>query len=237
MCKGRFVACSAPEHELESRQPRRAPPPTSGDIPMHARIFLSLVSVFALSVAAEAIRAEDLSAEEKQQGFQSLFNGKDFTGWRFVGKGDDTKEAPNWKVADGVIQLSGGGSPHLSTDREYADFEMRFEWRGLKDRYNSGFYVRSGPKLGSNQINLAKGAEGKFMAKVTGGDPVPQLQKPSGEWNEWRVVVEGEKATFWCNGKQAWEATSLKPAKGYIGLQAEGAALEFRNLRLREIKH
>lgn len=204
---------------------------------MPARLLLSLVSVFVLSVAADAIRAEDLSAEEKQQGFQSLFNGKDFTGWRFVGKGDDTNEAPNWKVADGVIQLSGGGSPHLSTVREYADFEMRLEWRGLKERYNSGFYVRSGPKLGSNQINLAKGAEGKFMAKVTGGDPVPQLQKRTGEWNEWRVVVEGEKAVFWCNGKQAWEATGLKPAKGYIGLQAEGAALEFRNLRLREIKH
>jgi len=203
---------------------------------MRTRLLFSLLSLVALSVAADTVRAEVLSAEEKQQGFQSLFNGQDFTGWRFVGKGDDTKEAPNWKVADGVIALSGGGSPHLSTDREYADFEMRFEWRGMKDKYNSGFYVRSGPKLGSNQINLAKGAEGKFMAKVTGGDPVPQLQKPSGEWNEWRVVVDGEKATFWCNGKQAWEATGLKPAKGYIGLQAEGAALEFRNLRLREIK-
>lgn len=203
---------------------------------MVARILFSIVSWSILFVAADAVRAEDLSAEEKQQGFQSLFNGKDFTGWRFVGKDGETNEAPNWKVADGVIQLSGGGSPHLSTDREYTDFEMRFEWRGLKDRYNSGFYVRSGPKLGSNQINLAKGAEGKFMAKVTGGDPVPQLQKPSGEWNEWRVVVEGETATFWCNGKQAWVATGLKPAKGYVGLQAEGAPLEFRNLRLREIK-
>lgn len=203
---------------------------------MLVRVMLSLLSAMLLAVAAATDRAEDLSAEEKQQGFQSLFNGKDFTGWRFVGKDGETKDAPNWKVADGVIQLSGGGSPHLSTDREFTDFEMRFEWRGVKDRYNSGFYVRSSPKLGSNQINLAKGAEGKFMAKVTGGDPVPQLQKPSGEWNEWRVIVEGEKAVFWCNGKQAWEATGLKPAKGYIGLQAEGAPMEFRNLRLREIK-
>ena len=203
---------------------------------MPARIFLLLISVFVLPVAADALRAEDLSAEEKQQGFQSLFNGKDFTGWRFVGKGGETKEAPNWKVADGVIQLSGGGSPHLSTDREYADFEMRFEWRGLKERYNSGFFIRSGPKLGSNQINLAKGHEGVFMAKVAGGVPVPELQKPSGEWNEWRVVVEGEQVTFWSNGKQAWNVTGLRPSKGYIGLQAEGAPLEFRNLRLREIK-
>jgi len=43
-----------------------------------------------------------------------------------------------------------------------------------------------------------------------------------------------EKATFWCNGKQAWEATGLKPTKGNTGLQAKGAALGFRNFRLHE---
>lgn len=202
---------------------------------MNIRIPIALSSLVVVFAAASGTFAQELSAEEKQQGFQSLFNGKDFSGWHFVGKEGESKEAPNWKVADGVIQLSGGGSPHLSTDREYADFEMRFEWRAMKERYNSGFWIRSGPKLGSNQINLAKGAEGKFMAKVTGGDAVPKLQKPAGEWNEWRVVVEGEKTTFWCNGEKAWEATGLKPAKGFIGLQAEGAAMEFRNLRLREI--
>lgn len=180
--------------------------------------------------------AVDLPAEERAAGFQPLFNGTDFAGWRFVGKEGPAPDAPNWSIADGVIRLSGGGSPHLSTDREFDDFEMRFEWRALKDRYNSGFWIRSGPKLGSNQINLAKGAEGKFMANAKGGDAVPQLQKPAGEWNEWRVLVEGEQVVFYCNGEKAWEATSLKPARGYIGLQAEGAPLEFRNLRIREIR-
>ena len=203
---------------------------------MHRCLSWSFATLLSFCIATVALRAEGVSEEEKQQGFQSLFNGQDFSGWRFVGKEGETETASNWKVADGVIQLSGGGSPHLSTAREYADFEMRFEWRGMKERYNSGFFLRSGPKLGSNQINLAKGAEGTFMAKVTGGVAVPQLQKPSGEWNEWRVIVEGENATFWCNGQQAWSVTGLKPSQGYIGLQAEGAPLEFRNLRLREIK-
>ena len=38
------------------------------------------------------------------------------------------------------------------------------------------------------------------------------------------------------NGKLAWEATGLAPERGHIGLQAEGAPLEFRNLQVREIK-
>jgi hypothetical protein len=57
--------------------------------------------------------AGELSQEEKSAGFVSMFNGREFTGWRFTG---DTppEEVTNWKVVDGVIQLSGGGSPHLA---------------------------------------------------------------------------------------------------------------------------
>lgn len=71
---------------------------------------------------------------------------------------------------------------------------------------------------------------------MQGAKTVPGLQKPAGEWNEWRVVVQGDRVTLWCNGQRAWEATGLRPDRGYIGLQAEGAPMEFRNLRLREIK-
>jgi hypothetical protein len=50
------------------------------------------------------------------------------------------------------------------------------------------------------------------------------------------LVARGDRLTLWCNGKKAWEATGLRPAKGYLGLQAEGAPVEFRNLRVREVK-
>jgi len=178
---------------------------------------------------------EGLSADERDAGFVSMFNGRDFTGWRLGGKESPPKELPaNWKVEDGVIKLSGGGSPHLASAKPYANFEMRFEWRGVKDKYNSGFFVRSGENVGANQINLAYRHEGAFLGgKVVGAKEVPQLQKPAGEWNEWRVLVVGDKISFWCNGQIAWEATGIKPAEGYIGLQAEGAAMEFRKLRIR----
>ena len=201
---------------------------TSATIHALAAFLLSLGSLIA------AANGQELSPEEKDMGFVSLFNGKDFTGWRFTG---DVAEPDNWKVANGVIQLSGGGKPHLATAKEYADFEMRFEWRSVKKSYNSGFFIRSGKNLGSNQLNLAKGSEGAFIGgKVEGAKAVGDLQKPAEEWNEWRVLAQGEKITFWCNDKLAWEGTGLKPASGFIGLQAEGAAMEFRNLRLREVK-
>lgn len=199
-----------------------------------------LVMGFGLGMlnADESGASNSLTEEERAAGFVSMFNGKDFTGWRFDGTESPPRELPaNWSVADGVIKLSGGGKPHLASAKAYGDFEMKFEWRGVKDKYNSGFFIRSGEKVGANQINLARGSEGAFIGgKVTGATPAPKLQKAAGEWNEWRVLVVGEKVTFWCNGQLAWEATGLKPESGYIGLQAEGASMEFRNLRIREVK-
>jgi hypothetical protein len=203
------------------------------------RGFRAGIGALSLLAAVAALHAEGgISEKEKSEGFKPLFNGKDFTGWRFSGgKEDGAREAANWKVQDGMILLTGGSEPHLATEQEYADFELRLEWRALRDPYNSGLYIRSGRKVDANQINLAKGKEGDLInGKAKGGKPVPQLQKPAREWNDWRVLVRGDKVTFWCNGQQAWEATGISPARGYIGIQAEGAPIEFRNLRIREIK-
>jgi hypothetical protein len=184
-----------------------------------------------------AAEVAELSKEKKDAGFVPLFNGRDFSGWRF-GEESPPKELPsNWKVEDGVIKVTGGGKPHLASAKEYANFELRLEWRGLKEKYNSGLFIRSGKEVGANQINLAHKSEGAFIGgKLAGARAVGDLQKPAGEWNEWRVLAVGDKVTFWCNGKQAWEGMGLKPEKGYLGLQAEGAAMEFRNIRIREIK-
>jgi hypothetical protein len=189
--------------------------------------------------ATLAARAEGLSDEEKAAGFVPLFNGTDLNGWRFTGSDQSPpKTLPeNWKIEEGVIKVTSGGKPHLATAEKFGDFELRLEWRGMRDKYNSGLFIRSKPELGSNQLNLAKGSEGAFInGKVEGAKPVGALQKPPGEWNEWRIIAQGEKLTFYCNGQLAYEATGLKPAEGHIGLQAEGAPLEFRNIRLRKIE-
>ncbi len=178
--------------------------------------------------------ADDLALEE---GFSPMFNGRDFSGWQFDQKWSLPDPAPkNWSVADGVIRLAGGGRPHLGSQWDYEDFDMRFQWRATREKYNSGFYIRSNRKVGNNQINLAKGGEGHFFGgKMNGGKPVPELQKPAMEWNEWRVLVQGDKVRFWCNGKLAWEGTEFASKRGHIGLQAEGAPLEFRRLRIQEL--
>lgn len=170
-------------------------------------------------------------------GFEDLFNGRDFTGWRFSLQKTGDPWPDNWKIKDGVIYLTGLSRPNLVTTRAFTDFEMKFEWRALTPKFNGGFYIRSKPDTGNNQIRVDRSYEGAFLAgNLNGAKAVPTLQKAVGEWNEWRVIVKGSTATLHCNGKLAWEATGLTPASGYIGLQAEGTPMEFRNLQLRELR-
>jgi predicted dehydrogenase len=173
---------------------------------------------------------------QEEEGFVPLFSGKDFSGWRFSPASAPDKLPRNWSVADGLIKLAGDGSPHLASQWDYDDFEVRLQWKAYKKGYNSGFYVRSGRAVNANQINLAETDCGHLInSSSKGGPKVPELQKPVGQWNDWRVRVVGSKLTFWCNGQKAWEVEDFQPARGYLGLQAEGAQIDFRNIRVKEL--
>jgi hypothetical protein len=187
----------------------------------------------AICFTCSPLRAQ--SPDEIKDGFVSLFNGKDFSGWRFGNASAFGKTPDNWSVAGELIKLKGGASPHLASQWDYEDFDVRIEWMAHKKGYNSGFYIRSGRAVNANQINLAEKDCGHLIYGVPGGPAVPKLQKPPGEWNEWRVLAVGDKLTLWCNGDKAWELTGFKPARGYLGLQAEGAAIDFKNLRIKEV--
>ena len=68
------------------------------------------------------------AAAQAPEGFVSLFNGKDFSGWT-VPEGDNG----HWKVIDGVIdydaESEAPGDKNLWTEREYGDFVLRVDWR------------------------------------------------------------------------------------------------------------
>ncbi|MCP4506201.1 MAG: DUF1080 domain-containing protein, partial [Fuerstiella sp.] len=82
------------------------------------------------------VTAPLLAEGEVEDGFVSLFNGEDLTGWT-VPEGDNG----HWKVVDGVIdydaQSEATGDRNLWTKQEYGDFIMKIDWR-LKQ--TSGFY-------------------------------------------------------------------------------------------------
>src|SRR5437879_4593369 len=68
------------------------------------------------------------SAKEAPEGFTSLFNGQDLSGWK-IPEGDNG----HWKVVDGVIDYDARseakGDKSLWTDKSFGDFILRMHWR------------------------------------------------------------------------------------------------------------
>jgi hypothetical protein len=155
--------------------------------------------------------------------FRPLFDGKSFAGWRV-----NENTPKSWKIEDGLLKLLGGSS-HLFTKDEFDDFVVRIEWRAVKKGYNSGFFVRG------RQIQLAQGGAGMLFGSDR-APAVPKLHRPPGEWNQWEVTAIGTRLSLKVNGTGAWEIDDFKPPRGPLGIEAEGHAIDFRNLRIKTLR-
>jgi hypothetical protein len=88
----------------------------------------NLLTCILIITAVPLILSAAPNADEPPDGFVSLFNGRDLTGWN-VPEGD----GGHWKVVDGVIDYDARseakGDKNLWTSREYEDFTFRVDWR------------------------------------------------------------------------------------------------------------
>ena len=184
----------------------------------------------------------------------SLFNGKDRSGWKAV-------EGPmaSWKVEDGLLYCSGGGGGWLSTEREYANFELHVEFRVPPDG-NSGVFLRSphvgNPAFAGMEIQIlddtapmyAKLQPFQYCGSLYGvAAPKTRASKQPGEWQSLDIVCDGRGVRVKLNDTPIIDAKlddhpdklaehpGIKRNTGYIGLQNHGTRLDFRNVRVREL--
>jgi hypothetical protein len=125
-----------------------------------------------------------------------------------VGKQGPDHINAHWKVEDGELVNDGKGL-YLTTDKDYGDFEFWVEYKALPDG-DSGIYLRGIPQVqiwdatkgdprglgqdkGSGGLwNNSKGSPGK--------DPARKMDKPFGEWNQFKIRMIGERVTVVFNG-------------------------------------
>ena len=65
--------------------------------------------------------------------------------------------------------------------------------------------------------------------------PTKRLVRPAGEWNHYYVRAINSEVRLWVNGEEVNGGTKCSPSTGYLALEAEGALVEFRNVRIREL--
>jgi hypothetical protein len=165
-------------------------------------------------------------------GWVALFNGRDLSGWKPMGE-------VTFDVTEGNLRLVKGVG-WLRTEREYQDFVLEWECRGTEEQYDGGLLFRVGLEgepwpTGGWQVNLKYNANAGLMRGNTSIEPSPIGRTAVGKWTQFRLEVNGKRAVLTVDGEEGWEVDQIDREKGYIGIQAEGKAFEFRKIRLQEL--
>lgn len=195
---------------------------------------------------SSANRPGTAGADAVQNGFVSLFNGKDLTGWKA-----HPSQPGNWRVENGILIGSGPGNSHMYTRRgDYENFHLRVEAR-VNDGGNSGIYFRSpfGPTFPANNRQWlaaynAKIDKNRFGGLIVDGDvgrPLIRNQIPNfrpGEWITLEVIVQDNHIEFMIDGVKTADYTDLERhfGRGHIALQQHGpqTVAEFRRIEIKE---
>lgn len=187
-----------------------------------------------------------LAACDGSKGYKSIFNGKDLDGWMIHG-------TEKWYVdEDGYLVCESGPDAeygYLSTEKNYADFELTLEFLQRADG-NSGVFFRStfeGTKVSGWQVEVAPpnhDTGGIYESYGRGWlvqipDERENILK-MGEWNTMKIRVVGGHVTTWLNGEQMVDIEDEKIAqgKGAIALQIHsggGIKVKWRNLKIKEL--
>lgn len=181
-----------------------------------------------------------------------LFDGKTLNGWTFVSQKTNLPAASIWSVTNGVIRCLGKPNGYARTLQAYRDFRLHVEWRWPEAAGNSGVFVHINPpdvvwplcfeaQLLAGDAGELRLNGGARLASVT--DPkviavrrrVTGTEKPAGEWNEYDIVCRGNSISIRVNGVLQNEASGMSVDSGAIGLQAEGALVEFRNVYIEPV--
>ncbi len=164
-------------------------------------------------------------------------------------------EKQQWHVDETgkVLVCEGdGGHDMLLCDREFGDAVFHFEFRYTKvegkSGYNSGAYVRNakdgaiwhqaqfGDGNGGYLFGQTPGADGRKKSFNTQGEVKDGRVKPAGEWNVLEITARGNVLTLWVNGAVTCEVNDCGNPKGLVGLEGEGYRIEFRNLKVKELR-
>jgi len=178
----------------------------------------------------DAIEPNKLSVLEQQAGWQLLFDGKTFDGWR--GLGYDSVPTAHWKIENGTIRKLGDGQVprlpdgqpaaggDLMTRDTFRDFELTWDWKisragnsGVKYNVSEEISMANAPNHAAlgfeyQMLDDSLHEDNKVPSHRSGAlyDLIPpnanKVLKPVGEWNRSTIMFRGNHGEHWLNGKK-----------------------------------
>lgn len=199
--------------------------------------------------------ANELLRKHSAKGFESVFNGKDFSGW--------TGPLENYELKEGAIVCLPKKGGNIHTKEEYADFVARLEYRLPADG-NNGLAIRYPGKgqpsteamceiqiLDDDAPKYAKLDPRQFNGSAYGMVPAQRgYLRPIGEWNFMEVTVRGPTIVVELNGTRILDGdlskvTEFKDGKphpgkdrttGYFGFAGHNDPVAFRNIQIKRLE-
>ncbi len=213
--------------------------------------------------AAPPTNANVLTDEEREAGWELLFDGDTLEHWR----GFRREDAPEgWSVVDGTISRAGPGGD-LITRETYEDFELSLEWR-ISRGGNSGIFFRvtedygatwqTGPEMQvlDNGIHRDGGSSlTSAGANYALHAPARDVTRPVGQYNHAVIKVWDDHVEHWLNGEKIVEYKLASPQwerlvaeskfvqmpsygraeSGHLALQDHGDPVYYRNVKVRRL--
>lgn len=218
------------------------------------------------SVSLQKFLKNYLKALPYDEGWVSLFNGKDLSGWKgLVGNPisrskmatDELLKAEavanmqikqDWIVENGELVFTGHGD-NLCTQEKYGDFEMLIDWK-ITAHGDAGIYLRGTPQVqiwdtSRREVGAQVGSGGLYNNQKNMSKPLAVADNKIGEWNNFHIIMRGDKVTVFLNGTKVtdevvlenyWDRSLPIFAKEQIELQAHGTYVAYRNIYIRPIQ-
>jgi len=162
---------------------------------------------------------------------------KTFTNFELVARWRHLESGGNsgifvWAPAEGLEGLEPGTLPKSGIEVQVLD-------HGYTEKYESqtgkkaDWFTTNGDVFPVGAADMTP-----FPPTAPGGKrsfPRKNLSRGVGEWNHYYVRCVNGEVRLWVNGEEVSGGTGCDPSSGYLCLESEGAPVEFRDLRIREL--
>ena len=243
---------------LENYWDRKLPLFTKEQIELQAHgTYVAYRNIYLRELPNGSTTTTTLTASEKQEGFVQLFDGTNMDHW--VGN------KAGYLLKDGVIEVNpeakGGGN--LYTKEEFSDFIYRFEFQ-LTPGANNGIGIHAPLEGDAAYVGMeiqvidsehpiyANLKDYQYHGSVYGIVAAKRgFLKPTGEWNQEEIMIQGSKIKVTLNGNVITEADlkeatkngtldrnehpGLKNTTGHLGFLGHGDVVRFKNMRIKTL--
>jgi hypothetical protein len=206
-----------------------------------------------LAITFVVVMVYNLNAQNSSQKTNgtNLFNGKDFTGWKFCMANNAAPEN-TWSIKDSLIHCTGRPNGYIRTEKIFSNFKVTVQWRFIRAG-NTGVmvFMQEPDQVWPRCVECQGmhdhqgdfwlwGGVGCAKPLVTQNNGVimqeSSAEKPVGEWNIYQVFCKGNSVEIVVNGKSMNTIKDCNVSSGFIGLQSEGAELEIRSVTVESLK-